>query len=228
MVPLITAVYRYYQSKTPTTSISFRLRTNGTAVAIVSDVELLESPQIITLTLGLDRVAVFFDNTYNASLIYNATLTDGTTLTFRSVPWYEFGGPLVFGMSAYVDFESESAWNFRGECFQGPLVGRRLQPVTNSWKSYWFVASSFNPDYVVLGANLHGNDTDPFVGQATREPYRNTEQNEYFAFPSSKADDHSQALSSVVISLTLTLLTCGLLVWVCVVAIRTKRRYVSR
>jgi hypothetical protein len=63
---------------------------------------------------------------------------DGRTLTFRA------------DGNGFRDEETGSRWTFFGEAVEGPLAGRKLEPVVH-YIPFWFAWAAFRPDTPVYG-----------------------------------------------------------------------------
>ena len=81
---------------------------------------------------ALDTGIISLGRQIGAAGLFLAEL-DGEKLTFKSD-----GG-------RFVDTETGSVWNIRGEAVEGPLKGKTLTPVPHT-NSFWFAVAAFNPD----------------------------------------------------------------------------------
>ena len=89
---------------------------------------------------GVDLIILSaFDTDYIN--IYDREL-DGRTLTFEST-----------GDNRFKDTETGSVWLVTGECIEGELKGRRLEPVPHYNKIFWYVWADYHP-----GTPIHGQD----------------------------------------------------------------------
>jgi len=55
----------------------------------------------------------------------------------------------VVNANRIVDVETGSVWDLAGRAVEGPLVGRRLTAVLDSYTAFWFAWVTFQPETVV-------------------------------------------------------------------------------
>ena len=91
---------------------------------------------LVNDVVGSLPVLVTHQSQWNTAQAFDRRV-NGKTLTFSLVS----EGPLVF-----VDGETGTEWNQRGEAVAGPLVGERMERVTNSFVSFWFAWSLYFPN----------------------------------------------------------------------------------
>ncbi len=82
-------------------------------------------------TVDGERVLVLWDAAGKAAAAYRPML-DGQPLTF------EVAGDAV------RDLETSSEWGIEGRALAGPLAGRALEPITDSYVAFWFAWSTFH------------------------------------------------------------------------------------
>ncbi|HSG84839.1 MAG TPA: DUF3179 domain-containing (seleno)protein [Candidatus Limnocylindrales bacterium] len=76
---------------------------------------------------------------------------DGRALTFR---------PATGAGAAIVDEETGTAWSVTGTALEGPLVGRRLEPVAHG-THFWFAWAAFAPGTRIWTADAASASPDP-------------------------------------------------------------------
>lgn len=104
--------------------------------ALVFPFEELRRRELRAITALTGSIVVFWDASANAAVAYEAEI-DGGRLTFEVMT----GG--------YVDLETGSRWRLDGLAVDGPLAGRRLEPVPGSYVSFWFAWAKFFPETVL-------------------------------------------------------------------------------
>ena len=87
----------------------------------------------------LDLEAIAESRDVGSAAAFNATLEDGTILTFR----YEAG--------RFRDAETSSTWSLLGRALDGPLKGTQLQPVGGE-NSLWFNWADLHPETEIFPA----------------------------------------------------------------------------
>ena len=85
---------------------------------------------------ALDHRTVPGGRDVGATGVFSRVL-DGDELTFRAVD------------DGLVDEQTGSTWNVLGEATDGPLAGRRLEPIPHV-DTFWFAWAAFQPDTTIL------------------------------------------------------------------------------
>jgi len=107
----------------------------------------LEALRVVNETIGGEDVVVFWELGTASALDASGVafgrdvgsanafsrLVDGRSLTF------------AFDRSNFTDDETGSRWNILGEATEGPLVGRRLDPIV-AINHFWFSWVAFQPE----------------------------------------------------------------------------------
>jgi len=55
-------------------------------------------------------------------MTFETPIFEGEPLTFRMGVWLDYDASKVFGMQPYIDNQTGSVWNFRGECFLVKII----------------------------------------------------------------------------------------------------------
>lgn len=84
-------------------------------------------------TSALDAGNIDASKDVGMAVMYNRTLSDGTTLTFR------------YADSEFRDNETDSTWNIFGEAIAGELAGTELTQI-NAFPHFWFAWAAFHPE----------------------------------------------------------------------------------
>lgn len=79
---------------------------------------------------------VFWDRAAEAATTFYADL-DGEELTFETAS------------SGYRDLKTGTSWRLDGLAVEGPLAGRRLEPVDEAYVAFWFAWADFHPETVI-------------------------------------------------------------------------------
>lgn len=87
-------------------------------------------------TSALDESDIDSSKDVGVALMYDSTLPDGETLTFR----YDDG--------VFYDNETDSTWNIFGEAVDGLLNGAALTQI-DAFPHFWFAWAAFHPDTLV-------------------------------------------------------------------------------
>ncbi len=126
------------------------VRGDDGAVAIVRD-GLAEARTTVAEVDGEEVVALFEPGAVSA--LDTREIAEGRSIggvgVFR--PAID-GRPLSFSRAdggGFVDAETSSAWNVLGHAVEGPLAGRRLEPVEHL-DTFWFAIAAFEPDTVIV------------------------------------------------------------------------------
>lgn len=85
------------------------------------------------VTVGGERMVVFWDRARQAAMAYHPQATDGD-LTFQGAN------------GAITDNETGSTWQVDGRAVSGPLEGEQLTAVAEAFVAYWFAWAIFYPE----------------------------------------------------------------------------------
>jgi hypothetical protein len=106
----------------------------------------LAEQHLIADSVGGQPIVIFYQPG-TASALDAASLADGRDVGATGVYLPKIDGQhLTFTWhdEAFVDAETGSRWTFLGEAIEGPLVGKRLTPVTHG-NHFWFAWAAFKP-----------------------------------------------------------------------------------
>jgi len=90
-------------------------------------------------TSALDASDIDASKDVGMAVMYNRTLSDGKTLTFR------------YADGEFRDNETDSTWNIFGEAIDGELAGTSLTQI-NAFPHFWFAWAAFHPDTLLYEA----------------------------------------------------------------------------
>lgn len=90
-------------------------------------------------TSALDASDIDESRDVGMAVMYNRTLADGKTLTFR------------YADGVFRDNETDSRWNIFGEAIDGELTGTALTQI-NAFPHFWFAWAAFHPDTLLYEA----------------------------------------------------------------------------
>jgi hypothetical protein len=110
----------------------------------------LEQERVVNYTAGQQDLVVFFkpgtQSALDRTLIAESRdvgstaifdpLVDGQNLTFQ------------IAEDRFVDTETGTVWNLLGEGVEGPLAGKRLEPIVHA-NHFWFAWGAFKPDTLI-------------------------------------------------------------------------------
>jgi hypothetical protein len=96
------------------------------------DLKSLGDRAVVPVTLAARSVVVFWESASEAGAAFSTQL-DGQTLSFR------------IDQGAILDVETGSRWSVDGHAIAGPLSGRSLAHIADSFVAYWFAWAVFYP-----------------------------------------------------------------------------------
>lgn len=121
------------------------------ASAVAVALEKLAEDRIVATSVGGESVVLFYEPDLTSALDAESLAESkavGSTGAFR--PEVD-GEPLTFNWDgkAITDRETGSTWSILGKALDGPLAGRRLEPVEHV-DTFWFAWSAFQPETTVI------------------------------------------------------------------------------
>lgn len=120
--------------------------------AVAYPFSILEEERAVNDEVGDERIVVFFQTGTRSALdqaliadsrevgagVVYSRLVDNYVLTFEATA------------EGFVDEETGSTWDIAGVALDGPLAGRRLEPVVHG-NHFWFAWAVFRPDTRIHG-----------------------------------------------------------------------------
>ncbi|HEY3083390.1 MAG TPA: DUF3179 domain-containing (seleno)protein [Chloroflexota bacterium] len=105
--------------------------------SVLQERRVVQEPGMVVLyqpgtASALDQSQIARSKDVGAAAVYRPEV-DGRALTFA---WRD---------GAFADAETGSRWTLLGACAEGPLAGRRLEPVAHA-NPFWFVWAAFKPE----------------------------------------------------------------------------------
>jgi hypothetical protein len=105
---------------------------------------------VLNQTLGISKLAVFYDEELDSVRLFESRLPDGRILEFE---WFE---------GKIRDKNTNSEWNSDGECVYGRMRGTALKPLL-AIDSMWFAWYAFHPDTHILGEEAKPRPKGPDI-----------------------------------------------------------------
>ena len=108
---------------------------------------LLDEERVISYSLADQDIVVFFKSG-TASALDRRTIKDGRDVGATGVFVPEVDGRRLTFRSegdGFVDEETGSVWDIVGHAVEGPLAGKRLEPIVHA-NHFWFAWGAFKPD----------------------------------------------------------------------------------
>jgi hypothetical protein len=116
----------------------FGLSRGGSSIAFMYDD--LEPTGVVNRRFDGEHITVFYEPQGRLAQGYRRRVDDQLLHFSRAG-----STPETTTLSLFVDAETGSTWNLKGEAVTGPLTGKRLTPI-GAYSSYWFAWASFWPE----------------------------------------------------------------------------------
>ena len=103
--------------------------------------KLMENNSLINDVVGSEEILILYNENSQMAFAYSREINSQThSFQISNIPGTN-GLPFEF-----VDFQTASVWNIRGEAISGPLKGTKLQQIGTGYTGFWFAFGSFFPN----------------------------------------------------------------------------------